>query len=223
MEEHRFSAQHGQENTQIQLQRLSSLLGEHRPKSLVVYSAWGPVSVFPKQEYSENDIRSFRDAEMGEAQDEIMHIQQPADLPFAWALFLPNKIAQTIAALGPENRSVHWNLAALSTLREGIQAKNASSDLHVTLFPGGMEVWIIKRGKLLLANRFFCERAEDFVYHIMNCGQQSDWSPREDQLFIRGTDEWRSKIVDTLPAYVRHVHVESAKDAVAERMQLLNT
>lgn len=220
LEEYHFPVSQGIESNLIHLQRLSTLEVKWSEVNIRLSSAWGPLMVFPENDFDEADLPALWRAEMRENRETAFVIGPRSGLEFRWAVSLPESIQETLAAF-ESNGEIEYLPASFHGMNLVFDSQATSGILHCTLFPGGMDVWLVRHGKLQLTNRFFCDRVDDFIYHLMNCGQQAGWSPKEDRLLLCGTDKHRKEVEVQLDLYVADLHIEEAEDALAERMQLL--
>lgn len=59
--------------------------------------------------------------------------------------------------------------------------------------------------KMLLANSFTYENAEDFLYHILFCYEQLNFDPDHDALMIQGELDKNGELYQLSRTYIRHI------------------
>ena len=59
--------------------------------------------------------------------------------------------------------------------------------------------------KMLLANSFSYENAEDFLYHILFCYEQLNFDPNRDTLVIKGQLDKNGPLYQLTHTYIRHI------------------
>lgn len=62
--------------------------------------------------------------------------------------------------------------------------------------------------KMLLANSFTYENAEDFLYHILFCYEQLNFDPNRDTLIILGQLDRNDELYQLTHTYIRHIKLE---------------
>lgn len=77
--------------------------------------------------------------------------------------------------------------------------------MFVVLHPRLMDIVCYDRGKLLFANTFVADQAEDAVYYLLYVWQQTGLDQRKDALYIFGNSLRKNKITGTVRTYLRHV------------------
>ena len=90
------------------------------------------------------------------------------------------------------------------------------------MHPGQIDVALYQSNQLMLMNRFSCSVAEDFSYHLLNCGQQMDWSVRTDPIILTGREERMESVHQLLKEFVGEVWLDDRHDAPEiQRLALL--
>ncbi|CAI8243505.1 MAG: Uncharacterised protein [Flavobacteriia bacterium] len=90
------------------------------------------------------------------------------------------------------------------------------------MHPGRIDVALYQSNQLMLMNRFSCAVTEDFSYHLLNCGQQMDWSVRTDPIVLTGREERMEAVHKLLKEFVGEVWLDDGHDAPEiQRLALL--
>lgn len=77
--------------------------------------------------------------------------------------------------------------------------------MFVVLHSRMMDIVCYDRGKLLFANTFSSDQADDAVYYLLYVWQQVGLDQRKDALYIFGNSLRKNKITGTVRTYVHHV------------------
>jgi hypothetical protein len=84
-------------------------------------------------------------------------------------------------------------------------ASNSQKQAVVNLDQGNFEIVAHEGKKMLLANSFTYENAEDFLYHILFCYEQLNFDPNRDTLVINGQLDKNGALYQLTQTYIRHI------------------
>ncbi len=76
---------------------------------------------------------------------------------------------------------------------------------YLNCTPGGYDLLIIQKNKLLLANSFKCKTSEDFIYYLLFTAEQLEMDPLEFELFLLGRIVKDSDFYKIAYTYVKEV------------------
>lgn len=198
------------QSLKLESQRFQSI------KTIEWQLAWGGMILSPSNTFNNSELLSNYEKLVGSSDGLSFYSLKIDSLEIAQAF--PMAIENELKDI---STNINIQLASHRYLSESLSTSKSVSCSSVFLFPGGMDIWIVQNGVLQLGNRFFCTTKEDFIYNILNSGQQADWNPKKDRLVIGGFEERFSDLLLNAQNYVVDISVEELpNDPKMARMRL---
>ena len=83
--------------------------------------------------------------------------------------------------------------------------EDSRTTVYLNCYPGGYDLVVIKKGKLLLANSFKCHTREDFIYYLLFTAEQLDLDPTKFELVLLGKITENSDYYQMAYTYVKDI------------------
>lgn len=87
------------------------------------------------------------------------------------------------------------------------ESQSEAGTFYVNHFGSGFDLVVIQNGKLALANTFYCETKEDFIYYLLFTAEQLDLDPETFKLVLLGDIDSNSENYEIAYAYIRNISI----------------